>query len=246
MRACLALLVGIVIAAGESVTVFAAASLTTGLTEIATAYQQATGVRIITSFAASSTLAKQIEHGAPADLFISADLSWMEYLIARQQIEVASRIDLLGNALVVIAPAGKVFAMKTEPGFDLASAFAGRFAIADPASVPAGVYGKAAFTKLGWWAAIEPRLAPAQDVRASLRLVETGECDAGLVYATDAAGSAKVAVVATIPANLHPPVRYPFALTTNAKPAARAFLAHLGGPAAAAVFRRLGFTVLPR
>ncbi len=230
--------------AGESPKVFAAASLTRAVTELAKVYAAKTGVKIALSFASSSTLAKQIDNGAPADLFISADARWMDYLVERRQIDTVSRIDLLGNALVLIAPVGKGFPFKVEPDFPAEKAFSGRLAVGDPSNVPVGIYAKEVFTKLGWWPWLEKRLAPAADVRAALRLVETGEVDAGVVYATDATSSAKVEIIATITADLHPPVRYPFAATAHAGAEARAFLAFLTGPEAKPVYERLGFTVL--
>lgn len=233
-----------VLRAAEPVTVFAAASLTTAVTELATAYEAKHGVKVVTSFAASSTLAKQIENGAPAGIFISADLKWMDYLAKKALIDPASRVDLLGNALVVIAPAGKAFPFRCEKAFDAEHSFAGRLAVGDPASVPIGGYARQAFTALGWWTWLEPRLAPTADVRAALRLVEGGEVDCGVVYATDAKVSAKVAVIATVPEALHEPVRYPFAATATASPAARAVLAHLISAEARPVYERLGFTVV--
>lgn len=230
--------------AGESPTIFAAASLTNAVGDLAKTYEAKTGVRIVASFAAASTLAKQIENGAPADLFFSADVKWMDYLVERKQIDAASRVELLGNALVMIAPAGKAFTLRFEKGFPADSAFSGRLAIGDPTNVPIGIYGKEAFTNLGWWSWLEQRLAPTADVRAALRLVEMAEVDAGVVYATDARTSAKVEVVAAFPEGLHKPVRYPVAATANASPAARAFLAFLTGPEAVPVYEQYGFTVL--
>ncbi len=247
VRSLLVVLMGLtssVLFAGESPKVFAAASLAGAITELAKVYEAKSGVKIAPSFASSSTLAKQIEHGAPADIFISADVRWMDYLVECKWIDTASRIDLLGNALVLIAPVGKGFPFKVEKDFTAEKAFTGRLAVGDPTNVPVGIYAKEAFTKLGWWPWLEKRLAPAADVRAALRLVETGEVDAGVVYATDAKSSAKVEVIATIPADLHKPVRYPFAATTHAGPEARAFLAFLLGPDAKPVYERLGFTVL--
>lgn len=231
--------------AGDSVTIFAAASLTDAVGELAKAYEAKTGTRVVVSFGASSALAKQIENGAPADIFFSADLTWMNYLAGKQRIDPASRVDLLGNALVVVAPAGKAFPLKLEKGFAAETAFAGRMAVGDPASVPIGIYAKEAFTNLGWWGWLEKRLAPTADVRAALRLVETGEVDCGVVYATDARASAKVVVVAAIPAALHAPVRYPVAATIAAAAPAKALLAYLAGAEARPVYERLGFTVAP-
>jgi molybdate transport system substrate-binding protein len=242
----LALLIATVLLPGSETqpTVFASASLTNAVTDLAKTYEEKTGIRVIANFAAASTLAKQIENGAPADLFMSADLTWMDYLMERKQIDAASRVDLLGNALVVIAPVGKGFAFKAEKDFPAEQAFAGRLAVGDPTNVPVGIYAKEAFMALGWWSWLEQRLAPTADVRAALRLVETGEADCGVVYATDAKASPKVEVIATVPGGLHKPVRYPVAATANAGPAARAFLAYLIGPEARPVYERYGFTVL--
>lgn len=245
-RPILALLCAIALLRGGETppTVFAAASLTNAVTDLAKAYEAKTGTRIVTSFAAASTLAKQIENGAPADIFMSADLKWMDYLVDKKQIDVATRVELLGNSLVVIAPAGKGFPFKVEPDFPAEKAFSGRLALGDPTNVPIGIYAKEAFTKLGWWSWMEKRLAPTADVRASMRLVESGEVDCGVVYATDAKTSAKVEVIATVPGDLHKPVRYPVAATPNASPAARAFLVFLTGPEAKPVYEHYGFTVL--
>lgn len=241
---CVALLCMSAPEAGESVTVFAAASTADALGEIAKAYEAASAIRVVGSYAASSALAKQIEQGAPADLFISADRQWMDRVQAKGLVRPASRRDLLGNVLVLVTPKARPLELRVEPGFDLARAFTGRLAIGDPASVPAGTYAQEAFTRLGWWASLKDRLAPAADVRAALRLVELGEADLGVVYATDAKRSDKVVVAATVPAELHAPVRYPAALTVEAKPAAAAFLAWLAGPEAAAIWARHGFTPL--
>jgi molybdate transport system substrate-binding protein len=241
---CIAACLGAVVcASAESITVFAAASTTETVQAVARAYEEARHVHVVCSFASSATLAKQIEQGAPADLFLSADGKWMDYLAQRQAIVPASRSDLLANALVLISPAARPVAAMTEKGFPIAGAFTGRLAIGDPASVPAGIYAKEAFTALGWWPALEGRLAPTADVRAALKLVELGECDLGVVYATDARASSAVAVVATVPAGLHAPIRYPVALTATASPAAAAFLAYLREPAAQAVFTRAGFAI---
>jgi molybdate transport system substrate-binding protein len=231
--------------AGDAeITVFAAASTTDALGEIAKNYEQANHVTVAISFAASSTLAKQIQNGAPADVFLSADEKWADYLEQKRLLKSGTRVDLLSNYLVVIVPAGKPFAVKFDKDFDFAAAFTGRLAVGDPSNVPAGLYAKEAFTKLGWWAALEPRLAPTADVRASLKLVELGEADAGVVYATDAQASTKVQVVGVIPEDLHTPVRYPLALTKDARPAATAFAAYVAGPDGAKVFAKYGFVPL--
>lgn len=242
----LALLTATVLLHGSETqpTIFASASLTNAVTDLATAYEARTGVRVVASFAAASTLAKQIEHGAPADLFMSADLTWMDYLAERKLTDATSRVELLGNALVMVAPLGKGFAFTFAQDFPAAQAFTGRLAIGDPTNVPVGIYAKEAFIALGWWPWLEQRLAPTADTRAALRMVETAEVDCGVVYATDAKSSAKVEVIATVPGGLHQPVRYPVAAMANAGPAARAFLAYLIGPEARPVYERYGFTVL--
>jgi molybdate transport system substrate-binding protein len=228
--------------AQDTVTVFAAASTTNAIRDLAKAYETTTSVKVITSFAAASTLAKQIENGAPADVFLSADQRWMDYLATAKQINPATRQDLLTNELVIIAPKNKPFAVTVEPGFNFAGAFAGRLAVGDPTNVPAGIYAKEAFTALGWWNALSARLAPTADVRASLRLVESAEVDAGVVYRTDAVSSTKVAIIATIPAKyLKKLVIYPIACTANAAPAAAAFVAFVRGPEGEKVFTDYGF-----
>ena len=226
----------------SAVTVFAAASTTAAMNEIAISYAERTSKRVICSFGGSSLLAKQIEHGAPADLFLSADQQWMDYLEEKQALASGTRIDLLGNSLVIVTPVAKPLAVTVEPGFAFAASFTGRMAVGDPTHVPVGIYAKEAFTALGWWQALEARLAPAADVRGALKLVEMGEADVGVVYATDAKISAKVAVAAAIPPQLHTAIRYPAALTVKSTPAAAAFLAYLRGPAARAVFARAGFS----
>lgn len=243
LRPALVLLLALAAQAVETVTVFAAASLTNVVGDLAKAHEARTGTRVVVSCGASSTLSRQIANGAPADLFFSADLKWMDHLAGMKLIDPASRVDLLGNALVVIAPKGRAFALTLEKGFPAETAFAGRLAVGDPAGVPIGVYAKEAFTNLGWWGWLEKRLAPTADVRAALRLVELGEADCGVVYATDARTSAKVEVIATMPEGLHQPVRYPVAATAGAGPAARALLAFLVGADARPVYERAGFSV---
>ncbi len=228
--------------ADDAITIFAAASTADTLQVAVTAYELERHVHVVCSFASSSTLAKQIEQGAPADLFLSADETWMDWLAQRQAIAPASRVDLLGNRLVLIAPAGTAPAITVEKGFAIGAAFRGRLAIGDPSNVPAGVYAKEAFIRLGWWDALVGRLAPAADVRAALRLVELGEADLGVVYATDIRGDAKVVQVAGIPPDLHAPIRYPLALTATAKPAAAVFATWLQGAVARKIFNAAGFT----
>ncbi|OLD92829.1 MAG: molybdate ABC transporter substrate-binding protein [Alphaproteobacteria bacterium 13_1_20CM_4_65_11] len=193
-----------------------------------------------------STLAKQIENGAPADLFISADPEWMDYLEQRKQIRPGSRSNLLGNSLVLVSPAGSTVPLTIAPGFPLAAALGdGRLAMADPAAVPAGMYGKAALEKLGVWPSVANRIAAAENVRAALLLVGRGEAPLGIVYGTDAAIEPRVRVIATFPPDTHPPIVYPIALTASSEnPNAPALLAYLHGAAARAQFQKAGFTVL--
>jgi len=229
--------------AAEQITVFATASATNAIQDLAVLYEKEKGVKVVTSFAAASALAKQIEQGAPADVFVSADLKWMDYLDDKGKIVKASRRNLFGNRLVLIAPKGKAFPVKLEKGFDLPGAFQGRWCSCNP-DVPIGRYGQQALTALGWWAALEPRLAAAPDVRSALAFVERGECAVGIVYETDAKLSGKVEVLGVFPADTHAPVLYPVALVQGAKPAAQGFLDFLRTPAAAQVFRQYGFTML--
>jgi len=234
------LVMGALVWAEEKVTVYTAASTTDALNEIGAHYQEATGVQVVYSFAASSALAKQIEQGAPAEVFISADQRWMDYLADKNLIINDSRRDLLTNVLVLIAPKGQGFAVKMEKDFDLAGAFAGKWCTCD-LSVPAGRYAKQALTALGWWEALAPRLVGTQDVRSALAFVERGECAAGIVYETDAKASKQVEIVGIFPATSHEPIVYPVALVKGAGKAARDFLDFLFTPAAAAVFKRYGF-----
>src|SRR5471032_1812379 len=207
------------------VTVFAAASLTDSLKGIADAYQAKTGSKITLSFGASSTLARQIEQGASADLFFSADTDWMDYLNKAGLIAQASRKDLLGNQLVLIAASTNSHDLKIAPHFDLAGALGdGRLALADPASVPAGKYGKAALTALGVWDSLASHVAPAENVRIALQYVARSEAPLGIVYATDAKVDPTVRVVGIFPEDSHPPIIYPAALTKTASPQAQAFL----------------------
>jgi molybdate transport system substrate-binding protein len=229
-----------------NVLVFAAASLKNALDAIAGDWQRETGKHATVSYAASSTLAKQIENGAPADLFISADRDWMDFLEHSKLIDAKSRVDLLGNRLVLIAPKDSRVELLIRPGFEIAGALGdGRLAMADPAAVPAGLYGKAALETLGVWPAIAGHVAAAENVRAALLLVARGEAPLGIVYQTDAAAEPGVRVVATFPPETHPPIVYPMALTAaSANPEAPALAEYLRGPAARARFEVQGFTVL--
>ena len=224
--------------------VFAAASLQTGLDELSGPVLKATGVRIRVSYAASSVLARQIENGAPADIFISADLDWMDYLADRRLIRATSRVNLLGNRLVLIAPQTARTTLSIAPGFPLAAQLgSGRLAVGDPAAVPAGRYARRALTSLGVWDAVAGRLAPADNVRAALRLVARGEAPLGIVYRTDALAEAAVRIVDTFPETTHPPIVYPMALMTTANEAATRVAAFLRSAAATRTFEALGFTV---
>jgi len=228
---------------GADVTVYAAASLTDALGAVAQAYQTETGVAVKLSFAASSALAKQIEQGAPADLFASADTKWIDYLDAKGRIDHDSRRDLLGNELVLIAPAGKGFPVRMAGDFDLTAAFSGTLCTGVTESVPVGMYAKEALTRLGWWNALKSRVVGSEDVRAALSLVARGECDAGIVYATDARQSKGVEVIGRFPEDSHAPIVYPFVLVTQSGDA-KEFLRHLATPAALEVFARYGFKPL--
>jgi len=230
------------------VTVFAAASLKTALDEVAAAWARESGKRAVMSYAASSALAKQIEAGAPADLFVSADLDWMEYAAGKNLIRPETRINLLGNRIVLIAPKDAAVAVALEPELDLAKALGqGRLAMANAEAVPAGRYGRAALERLGAWEGVKDRLAQAENVRAALLLVSRQEAPLGIVYATDAAADPAVKIVAVFPEDSHPPIIFPVAITRDSRhPDAAAFLAFLRSGAARAVFERQGFAVLNR
>jgi molybdate transport system substrate-binding protein len=232
-------------AQSRPVLVFAAASLKTALDAIAAQWHGETGKRATISYAASSTLAKQIDNGAPADFFISADEEWMDYLQERALIDPKTRIDLIGNRLVLIAPKDSGAQVTIAPGFPLAALIGdGHLAMADPSAVPAGKYGKAALQKLGIWSTVEARVAAAENVRAALLLVARGEAPFGIVYETDAAAEPGVRIVGRFPPDSHPPIVYPMALTPAAGADAAAFAAYLRGPAGRALFEGQGFTVL--
>jgi molybdate transport system substrate-binding protein len=230
----------------QPVTVFAAASLTDAMKDVDAAWQKAGHKPLVLSFAASSTLARQIENGAPANIFASADEKWMDYLAGKNLIAADTRKDLLGNDLVLVVPANKPAHVTIGPGFDLAKLLgpAGRLAVGDPAHVPAGIYAAQALRKLGLWDSVQGRLASADDVRSALLLVERGEAPAGIVYGTDAAVSKGVMVAGTFPASSHDPVSYPFAVTkAGDTKAARDLLTFLAGPVAEAIFVKRGFKV---
>jgi cobalt-zinc-cadmium efflux system protein len=231
-------------AAAPPVLVFAAASLSDALQAITDAYAKDGGGAVTVSLASSSALARQIENGAPADVFLSADALWMDYLVRRGLIAEGTRSVLLHNRLALIAPADRPIALRIAPGFPLASALgSGRLAIGDPDSVPAGIYAKAALVSLGVWKGVAGKLAPAANVRAALTLVERGEAAAGIVYATDVAASKRVRLVGLFPEDSHPPILYEAGLVKGAEPQARAFLDYLQGPGARAIFKRFGFEI---
>jgi molybdate transport system substrate-binding protein len=233
-------------ARAQELTVFAAASLTDAMKDVSTLWVKAGHPPLRLSFAASSTLARQIEQGAPANVFASADEKWMDDLAQKQLIVADTRKDLLGNDLVLVVPADKPQHVTIGPGFDLLGLLGpnGRLAVGDPAHVPAGIYAEQALKKLGWWDKLAPRLASAEDVRAALLLVERGEAPAGIVYGTDAAVSKAVMVAGTFPAASHDPVTYPFAAVKSGDtPQARALMGFLAGPQARAVFVQRGFKV---
>jgi molybdate transport system substrate-binding protein len=232
----------------KSLTVFAAASMKNALDDIDAAYTAKTGVKVAASYAASSVLAKQIDQGAPADIFVSADTDWMDYAATRKTVNEATRTNLLGNSIVLIAPKDSSIGNVTiGPGFDLAKlAGNGKIATGDVSSVPVGKYAKAALEKLGAWQTAELKFAMAESVRAALILVARGEATLGIVYATDAKVEPGVKIIGTFPADSHPAVIYPIAATTSAGPRAAGYLAFLQSPAAKAIFERYGFTFLVR
>jgi molybdate transport system substrate-binding protein len=254
-RSWLALLFATLVAWGASapagaqsgdVLVFAAASLKNALDDVAAQWQRDTGKKAVISYAASNTLIKQIEQGAPADIFISADLDWMDYGQQKGLIKPDTRANLLGNRIVLVAPKDSTISVTIAPGFDLAGLLrGGRLAMGNVDAVPAGKYGKAALEKLGAWDGVKDKVAPAESVRAALVLVSRGEAPLGIVYQTDAASDPSVKIVGTFPENSHPPIIYPIAMTKDSsKPEAQAFLAYIRSPAARPAFERQGFTVL--
>lgn len=226
-------------------TVFAAASLKEALDEAAAAYRKQTGVPVRVSYAASSALARQIEQGAPADVFFSADLEWMDYLQQRNRLDVATRRSLLGNRLVLIAPrASKARVDLKRPATLLAALGDGRLAVGQTRTVPAGKYAKASLESLSLWNGVRPRLAESESVRAALMLVARGETPLGIVYASDAKAEPDVRVVATFPEESHPPIVYPVAALRGARAAQAArFVQWLASPAAGALFTKRGFAV---
>ncbi len=231
--------------ASGPVVVFAAASLKNALDDAAAAWRKDSGKEAKMSYAASSALAKQLEQDAPAQIFISADQDWMNYVASRNLIKADSRFDFLGNKLVLVAPKDSKVSLELKAGADLAGTLgASRLAMGNVDSVPAGKYGKAALEKLGLWAGVSDKLAQAESVRAALLLVSRGEAALGIVYQTDAVSDANVKIVATFPADSHAPVVYPAALTVKAGAAAEEFLAYIKSGKAAPFFKAQGFAVL--
>jgi len=233
-------------AQNRDVLVFAAASLKNALDEIAAQWQRQTGKKVVISYAGSNNLIKQIEQGAPADIFASADIDWMDYGQEKRLIKAETRTNLLGNRIVLVAPKDSAPIINIQPGLDLAAALkGGRLAIANVDAVPAGKYGKAALEKLGAWDRVKDKIAQTESVRAALLLVSRGEAPLGIVYETDAASEPAVKIVGTFPDDTHPPIIYPIALTADSRnPDAAAFLDFVRSPAARPAFERQGFTVL--
>lgn len=228
------------------ITVFAAASLTNALQELGDNFTKETSIPIRFSFAASSALARQIENGAPADIFFSADLEWMDYLQARNLIRRDTRHDVLGNRLVLVAPADSKIKLRIESQFPLAASLGkGRLATGDPDSVPVGRYAREALTTLGVWSEVADRLVRADSVRSALAFVDRGEAPLGIVYETDALIDRRVRIVDVFPANSHLPIVYPIALVNAAKADAARFVEYIRGPAGDARFKAYGFTPIP-
>lgn len=232
--------------AAEKVTVFAAASLKNALDAVSAAWAADAGKDTAISYAASSALAKQIESGAPADVFISADRDWMNYLTEKKLVGAGTAIDLLGNEIVLVAPRDSSAEIAIAKDFALAKLLdGGKLAMGDVKAVPAGKYGKAALEALGVWSSVESQVAQAENVRAALKLVSTGEAPLGIVYRTDAQAEPGVKVIGTFPADSHPPIVYPVALIAGSQnPDAAAFVTFLQAAKAQAIFRDQGFTVL--
>ena len=246
MRLLYVLLVLLLPLTARAQTVFAAASLTDAMKDISAKWAAAGHKPLTMSFGSSSTLARQIEQGAPANVFASADEKWMDYLAQKHLIVTATRKDLLGNDLVLVVAADKPMHVTIDKGFDLMALLGanGRLATGDPAHVPVGIYAEQALKKLGLWDSVSPRLARAEDVRGALLLVERGEAPAGIVYATDAAVSKAIMIAGTFPADSHDPVSYPFAVTQSGDtPEAHTLLQFLSSPPARAVFAQRGFKV---
>jgi len=245
ISACIAILLGLLGCGGggepgrDEVVVFAAASLGPALDEIADAFEHASGTRVRRSYAASSTLAKQIDAGAAVDVFVSADARWMDWLVQRGKVGPGRPFGLVRNSLVVVAPAERPFPFDPAGPIPLGGAFAGRLALGDPEHVPAGVYAREALERAGWWDGLATRVVGAADARAALALVERGACAAGIVYASDAAGSSRVTIVAAVPESWHAPIVYPAAVVGEGGALADGFVGALRD--ARGTFERRGF-----
>ena len=244
--AAIALFASAALAQAEAVNVFAAASLKNALDEVSAAWTAETGKETRNTYAASSALAKQVEGGAPADVFISADIDWLKYLSDKGLTLKDTEVQLFGNTLVLVAPADSAASIKIAPGFDISGLVGeGKLAMCDVKAVPAGKYGKAALEKLGVWDKVEAKIAQAENVRAALKLVATGEAPAGIVYQTDANAETKVKVLDTFPDDTHPKIIYPAAVLSASQNAdAAAFVTYLKSPKAAAIFQNAGFKIL--
>jgi molybdate transport system substrate-binding protein len=228
-----------------TLTVFGAASLTNVLQDLGDAFTKETSIAVKFSFAASSTLARQIENGAPADIYLSADSDWMDYLQGRHLIQDSTRHDVVGNRLVLIAPADSTLKLKIQRNFSIAAALGqGHLATGDPAAVPAGRYARAALTKLGVWKEVEDRIIRADSVRSALTFVDHGEAPLGIVYETDALIDKEVRVIDVFPADTHAPIVYSVALTRGAQAGSARFVAFIESPAAAQTFKSYGFVPL--
>jgi len=240
----IAVLAGQPLARADGLTVFAAASLKNAMDDVAAEWKKGGGAAVGTSYASSSVLAKQIEQGAPADVFISADTQWMDYVSKKSLVE--GEHNLLGNRLVLISARDNPLTLEMKPGLKLAELLGSdRLAVGDPSNVPAGIYAKEALTKLKIWDAVQPKLAPAADVRAALTLVSRGEAPLGIVYETDAKVDPKVRIVSVFPEDSHKPIVYPVAVVRASKnPDAAKFVAFLDGPEAGAIFTKYGFEVI--
>ncbi|MGC2077635.1 MAG: molybdate ABC transporter substrate-binding protein [Xanthobacteraceae bacterium] len=234
--------VGATTAQDKIITVFAAASLTNALDDVDRAFTKQSGIKIVARYGASSALAKQIDQGAPMDVFASADLQWMDYCARKK----ATRVNLLGNKLVLIAAKdAKIDHVTIGPGFDLVKlAGDGRVATGDVRAVPVGLYAKAALERLGAWAAVEPKMVMAEDVRAALRMVARGQAPLGIVYETDAKIEPAVKVIGVFPDNTQDPIIYPAALRANAKPDAVRYFSFLQTQTAKSIFEKYGFNFL--
>lgn len=227
----------------DKVTVYAAASLTNVINELDVIYEQKNKVQIQTSYAGSSTLAKQIEAGAPADIFISADVQWMDYLQKKQLVSANDRVNLLGNRLVVIAPKARPIKLKIDKSFDFTRVAQGKWCTGDTKSVPVGKYAKQALISIGWWDKVSTHLVETEDVRAALNFVASGECQLGIVYATDAAISKNVVIIGTFPENTHQAIIYPIGLVKKNTESMK-FYKFLQSSQATKVFKKYGFSVL--